>query len=246
MRTVAGIIAVGTVCAVSGAALRAGNSAFPGSARRLDGGCTDNSDFDYLMHVQQWPPTVCSDQFNCEFTPLDQFTMHGFWPNNDDGSYPCYCSNTQFEISDVSDLLTDMYNQWPSYKCGYGDQTCDGSFWGHEWSKHGSCTADAGITDVHGYFSTTLGLLNTTSLAGALSNAGYYPDDTQTYSTDDIRKAAGAAVGADVELQCDSSKLLEVIIVCYDKSLNVQDCPSSDQQCTEDYIKIPKTPSSRR
>lgn len=169
----------------------------------------------------------------------------GFWPNNYDGSYPCNCGSTPFELSDVSDLLNTMYNFWPSYKCSYHDSTCDGSFWDHEWSKHGTCAGDAGLNTVHDYFGTTLALRNQSNVIGALADAGIKPDDNQDYSTTTLRNAISNAVGATVEVQCDSSRLLEVVVVCYDKSLKPMNCPSSDQQCSEDYIYLPAT-SGRR
>lgn len=83
MKSSAAIIVLACVAAASAATLRAGNSAKPGSAQLQpglkSGGCTSSSDFDYLMHVQQWPPTVCQDEFTCSVTPTNDFTMHGKW-----------------------------------------------------------------------------------------------------------------------------------------------------------------------
>ena len=83
MKSTAAIIVMACVAAASAATFRAGNSAKPGSAQLQSGlksgGCTSSSGFDYLMHVQQWPPTVCQDEFTCSVTPVNDFTMHGKW-----------------------------------------------------------------------------------------------------------------------------------------------------------------------
>jgi ribonuclease T2 len=52
------------------------------------------------------------------------FVVHGLWPQNNDGSYPVFCSEHSGPLHPEQDL----------------DITPDRSLLQHEWSKHGTCT----------------------------------------------------------------------------------------------------------
>ena len=53
-------------------------------------------------------------------------------------------------MSLVEDLLGELDQLWPT--CSGSDNSTQ--FWGHEWSKHGTCSG----LPVHGYFETALAL----------------------------------------------------------------------------------------
>jgi ribonuclease I len=76
----------------------------------------------------------------------DVFTVHGLWA--DENNYPEFCTKEQFNISEISSLITEMNINWKS--C-YDNNTI---FWNHEWSKHGTCTK---MTQLN-YFNSTLNL----------------------------------------------------------------------------------------
>ena len=60
------------------------------------------------------------------------WSIHGLWIDNDNGTWPSYCSKMPFEPI-PGDVLVGMNNMWYS---------CDGdnhSFWEHELEKHDSC-----------------------------------------------------------------------------------------------------------
>lgn len=81
------------------------------------------------------------------------FTIHGLWPDFDDGTFPSFCNKTdQFDIDLVRDLLPQLETEWPSYTVRGGDD-----FWAYEYAKHGTC-AKATFRNEHEYFAGVLGL----------------------------------------------------------------------------------------
>ena len=80
------------------------------------------------------------------------FTIHGLWPDYNDGSYPSFCTNTKFNPSKVDDLLPELETEWPTFAARGGD-----AFWKHEYEKHGTC-ATATFPDEHQYFRGVLDL----------------------------------------------------------------------------------------
>ena len=97
---------------------------------------------------------MASDMLLCTCAPpcRTDFTIHGLWPDYDDGSYPSFCSSTRFNPSMVSDLLPDLKAEWPTYAARGG-----ATFWKHEYEKHGTC-ATATFPDEHEYFAGVLAL----------------------------------------------------------------------------------------
>jgi ribonuclease T2 len=81
----------------------------------------------------------------------DRLTIHGLWPNNDDGSYPQNCSDEKFDLSNLQPIRDELEQQWPNIKA-LANSTSHVEFWEHEWSKHGTCT---GLSQLD-YFSHAL------------------------------------------------------------------------------------------
>lgn len=81
----------------------------------------------------------------------DRLTIHGLWPNNDDGSYPQSCSNEKFDLSSLEPIREELEQEWPNIKA-LPNSASHGDFWEHEWSKHGTCT---GLSQLE-YFSHAL------------------------------------------------------------------------------------------
>ena len=61
-----------------------------------------------------------------------QWSIHGLWIDNDNGTWPEYCSKMPFDPIPPS-LLENMEDYW--YSCEGDNQ----GFWEHELEKHGSC-----------------------------------------------------------------------------------------------------------
>lgn len=88
------------------------------------------------------------------------FTIHGVWPEYTNNSYPQYCGYTNFNETQISDLVSELRVAWPS------NSEPDMDFWKHEFDKHGSCVPNGtNASGTRSYFQTGLSLwhqLNTT------------------------------------------------------------------------------------
>ncbi|KAG0090382.1 ribonuclease T2-like [Podila epicladia] len=128
--------------------------------------------------AQQWHP---------QLGPMNEFTLHGLWPDNCDGSAKVRTCDRDRMLDDVEDRLkqTDLYDDmieyWPSFKPT--PQKPDYNwFWRHEWNAHGTCittldpkcgyTVDQGL---YTYFNTTLTLRKRYNIYNALKKAGITP-----------------------------------------------------------------------
>ena len=73
------------------------------------------------------------------------FTIHGLWYQEKNG-----CPGPAFNMTAIEDLVGLMDQLWPTCQSSGSDD----QFWGHEWSKHGTCSG----LDEHSYFETALDL----------------------------------------------------------------------------------------
>ncbi|KAG5521578.1 hypothetical protein RHGRI_033960 [Rhododendron griersonianum] len=72
-------------------------------------------------------------------------------------------------VQQISDLLSRLEKDWPTLACPSGDGI---KFWGHEWSKHGTCSES--LLDQYSYFQKALDLKAKANLLQALQTAGIY------------------------------------------------------------------------
>ncbi|CAO2196594.1 unnamed protein product [Urochloa humidicola] len=110
------------------------------SARAPLGG-KPQREFDYFALSLQWPGTICgstryccSRNGCCRSEPLQWFTIHGLWPDYDDGTWPSCCRHTEFELDKILPLKETLDKYWPSLYCS-SPSTCfsgKGLFWAHE------------------------------------------------------------------------------------------------------------------
>ncbi|XP_010258337.1 PREDICTED: ribonuclease 1-like [Nelumbo nucifera] len=193
-------------------------------------------DFDFFYFVQQWPGSYCDTRRGCCYPktgkPAADFSIHGLWPNYNDGSYPSNCDSQQnpFDPSEITDLTDRMQRSWPSLACPNNDML---KFWSHEWNKHGTCSES--VLDQHGYFETALNLKKKVDLLQILAEAGINPDGN-FYNLRDIKVAISEATGYTPGIECNvdgsgNSQLYQVYL-CVDKS-------------GPDLIKCPVYPRSR-
>ena len=99
--------------------------------------CTSSLTHAHPCLRRQWEPTSCLLK-RCIFEPQrcvragwrwrvvrgvmgctdahrrSRFTVHGLWPESDDGSWPQYCSQERLVLADLPDLLPRMRAEWPS------------------------------------------------------------------------------------------------------------------------------------
>ncbi|DBB05290.1 hypothetical protein WJX82_006426 [Trebouxia sp. C0006] len=214
-------------------------------------------EFFYL--VQQWGPTFCKhDRQTCRQAPVSShFTLHGLWPNYDKGHCPgkkgawpqnCDDSSTDlppecdcpFDASILSDLSSDMLENWPSY----GQTNTD--FWKHEWDKHGSCAityekaSGGSVTTEHEYFAKALELRDQCNVLESLAAAGITRGGKAPAS--DFIAAIKQGCGVSPQLACHyGSSDAEEIRICYDDAFEAIDCQQAKQveDCRGSIISLP-------
>ncbi|SEG23891.1 ribonuclease T2 [Bryocella elongata] len=82
--------------------------------------------FDFYLMNLSWSPEFCAIQGTSpQCAARDGFILHGLWPQNNDGSYPVFCSHE----AGPRDLAKNL------------DVTPDLALLQHEWDKHGTCSA---------------------------------------------------------------------------------------------------------
>ncbi|OQR95662.1 hypothetical protein THRCLA_07674 [Thraustotheca clavata] len=97
--------------------------------------------FDFYVLSQTWQPAFCSTgNFPGCNHPTDfmqtSLTIHGLWPNNNDGTYPANCGSTPLKQETIDAVGMDTINQyWPDVKTDFGT-----TFISNEWAKHGTCS----------------------------------------------------------------------------------------------------------
>lgn len=81
--------------------------------------------FDFYLLNIPWGPEFCSiADVSPQCKPQRSFVVHGLWPENNDGSYPVFCSNEPGPLNPRENL----------------DITPDLQLLAHEWQKHGTCS----------------------------------------------------------------------------------------------------------
>jgi ribonuclease I len=83
------------------------------------------------------------------------FTIHGLWPEYNNGSWPQYCADETFRPSTIDKIgKAELRLYWPNAENVPMEPIIQGkySIWDHEWSKHGTCT---GLSQLD-YFNETL------------------------------------------------------------------------------------------
>lgn len=122
----------------------------------------NDSSFDSYIYSMSYQPEFCREN-NEKFDGCQNFmeiwegqlTIHGLWPNRNDGSWPQTCSDEQFNLSLLDDLSDELEQNWPNVKALKPGSRSHESFWSHEWSKHGTCSG----LNQHDYFAMALHLL---------------------------------------------------------------------------------------
>jgi len=183
----------------------------------------DNS-WDYILYVSRWPGTV--SQNNPLPDNVTSFTLHGIWPQRNDGSYPQDCNSSYpFDKSQIASLVPVLWEVWYDY-------TGDGyDFWSHEWDKHGTCASTLPALDgEYNYFSNAINLHQKYDPTSLLAAAGIVPSDSTTYSASAIASAIANGDGDSAILQCDNNNNLDMVQLCINKQLTIEACPSSLRQ----------------
>ncbi|KAK4399806.1 Ribonuclease 3 [Sesamum angolense] len=171
--------------------------------------------------------------------PTANFTIHGLWPNYNNGSYPSSCNKkSPYDGTKVSDLLSRLEVSWATLACPTNNGT---KFWSHEWEKHGTCSES--VLDQHSYFEATLNIKDKVNLLQILEAAGIRPDDN-FYKVDDIKEAIKAGTGYAAAVECNSDpsrngQLFQVYL-CVDASgKDLIECPVIPKRKCNPSIQFP-------
>uniref|UniRef100_A0A2P2LN14 Uncharacterized protein n=1 Tax=Rhizophora mucronata TaxID=61149 RepID=A0A2P2LN14_RHIMU len=137
---------------------------------------------------------------------------------------------------------------WPTLSCG-SPSTCfggRGSFWAHEWEKHGTCSSPV-VQDEYNYFLTTLNVYFKYNVTRVLYEAGYVPSNTEKYPLGGIISAIENAFHTTPSVAC-SKGAVEELYLCFYKDFEPRDCAlgsiiqdnrlSSWHYCPE-YVSLP-------
>lgn len=92
-----------------------------------------SADFDYYVLALSWSPNWCAltgdsrGDAQCDQGLGLTFTLHGLWPEREDGSYPSACRTTardpsRHDTAAMADIMGSSGLAW------------------HEWKEHGRCS----------------------------------------------------------------------------------------------------------
>lgn len=229
----------------------------PDSVLRLPsevGLLAEQREFDYFALSLQWPGTFCARTHYCcpqngccRSSLLTEFTIHGLWPDYNDGSWPSCCEGPDFDVKKVYSLLPILEKYWPSLSCSSAS-LCHGGkglFWAHEWEKHGTCSYPV-VKDEYSYFSMVLDLYFKYNITAILSDAGFLASNAVKYPLGDIVFTIERAVGASPQLVCKHGSIQELRL-CFNKDLTPRDCligasansTSNSRSSCPKYISLP-------
>ncbi|GLT46097.1 hypothetical protein SLA2020_198800 [Shorea laevis] len=186
-------------------------------------------EFDYFALCLQWPGTVCHGTRHCcssnaccrgSNSPTE-FTIHGLWPDYNDGTWPACCTRSRFDEREISTLLDGLEKYWPSLICS----SCFGVQIGGcalQWEKHGTCSFPV-ARDEYSYFLTTLNVYFKYNVTKVLNEAGYVPSNTERYPLRGIVSAIENSFQATPEVIC-SKGAIEEIRLCFYKDFKPRNC----------------------
>jgi len=176
---------------------------------------SSSSLFDFYVLSMSYQPEFCFQHrhegfYGCE-NPMDfwrgNLTLHGLWPEGNDGSWPSMCTNEKFNTQTVSEIGRTKFNTyWPNVKASKSSTSYTYySFWDHEWTKHGTCS---GLCQVK-YFNTTMNhFLATPSIV------------RENYGGSVLKKELLDAYGGNVVLVCSGGRYLMEVRTCVGKNFD--------------------------
>nr|KJB42652.1 hypothetical protein B456_007G161700 [Gossypium raimondii] len=205
-------------------------------------------EFDYFALALQWPGTICHQTRHCcssngccrgSDSPTE-FTIHGLWPDYNDGSWPSCCARSQFDIKEISTLMGALQKYWPSLYCSR-PSTCfsgKGIFWAHEvdFETHGTCSFPV-FHDEYSYFLTALNVYFKYNVTKMLNEAGYVPSNSERYPLGGLVSAIENSFQATPDVICSKHDVKEIRL-CFYKDFKPRNCLASKTSCPK-YVSLP-------
>lgn len=197
-----------------------------------------------VLQTQFWD-TYTGLESEGQLLPKDSWGIHGLWPDNCDGSYEQYCDlSRQYDPDPSPSVLPDgttvppykgpsvetfivefgrldLLDYMNKYWINQGAPNSD--FWGHEFSKHATCTSTYDVAcygpdykehqDVIDFYLSVVRAFQKFPTWEMLAAAGIHPSNTTTYSLSQLQNALKAQTGSVPYLGCggeDGTILQEV------------------------------------
>lgn len=201
-------------------------------------------EFDLYVLAQSWQPQFCAGKQavypGCSAPQpfwRSHFTLHGLWPELENGSPPSFCAGEPFDASKVEQAvgLDTLMEYWPDVKVQDGSPEYS-DFWKHEWTRHGTCS---GLSQPE-FFLAAVGLERNDSLAPTpqlvQDNVG------KQVSTAALRAAFAIKEGTSTDgsmggavLKCVHGDALSQVFTCWAK--DERHAPIARRACPQHVIR---------
>ena len=187
----------------------------------------------HFLFVQLQPPSWLNsgphsnNNYNSTY-----FTVHGLWPEFINGSWPQYCPAPPFNSLELAPIKNELEVKWTNFRNAK-------SFWKHEYDRHLTCLQqDPNFSNEYSCFHFGLEKLNQYDYYSILKSYNIIPTNNLMFRTDLIRGIIQEYVGKRPIIICNNQNHLNEIITCYDKDLNIIDCPPSEtkKECQSTWL----------
>jgi ribonuclease T2 len=174
--------------------------------------------FDFYVLNLSWSPEFCHGHPSAaECAQHRPFTLHGLWPQNNDGTYPEDCSDAP----------------GPADPSQYADIYPDAALLQHEWQTHGTCSGLAPDQFLTLARRAEQSIQIPAELAHLTQQASLSPAQIVTLFT----RSNPALPASSLAITCGSN-FLTAVEVCVDKNLKPESCQAV-KSCGANQIRIP-------
>ena len=174
--------------------------------------------FDFYVLNLSWSPEFCDGHPSAaECAQHRAFTLHGLWPQNNDGTYPEDCSDAPGPVN-------------PSQ---YADIYPDPTLLQHEWQTHGTCSGLAPDQ----FLALDRRAEQSIQIPAALSHLSQQTSLAPAQIITLFTQSNPGIPAGSVAISCGNN-YLTAVEVCLDKSLKPESCQNV-KTCGANQIRIP-------
>ncbi|PIB26122.1 ribonuclease T [Amylibacter kogurei] len=179
-----------------------------------------SGDFDYYVLALSWTPSWCEYEGDRRKSPQCDagrefgFTLHGLWPQYNDGSWPSYCKSSHRPPS-------------KSLTASMGDiMGTSGLAW-HQWNKHGVCS---GLSPAQ-YYELSRRAYESVQRPAIFSKIKQTLSLPASVVEDAFQETNAQLDDNELQLTCKAGRIQEARI-CLTKDLELRACSSRMRDCT--------------
>lgn len=174
--------------------------------------------FDFYVLNLSWSPEFCHGHPNAaECSQHRAFTLHGLWPQNNDGTYPEDCSEAP----------------GPASPSQYAEIYPDASLLQHEWQTHGTCSGLSGDQFLTLARRADESIQIPSQLAHITQTISLAPSQIIKLFAQSNQSVPASSLA----LTCGNN-FLTAVEVCMDKDLKPEACPAV-KSCGASQIRVP-------